>query len=59
MTQTQETEQERRGPDRLKQPKADVESLAEQARRLRGGEEKWRPGWMDYGVGIVRGGGRV
>jgi hypothetical protein len=33
-------------------PKEDVQSIAEQARKLRAGEEKWRPGWMDYGTGI-------
>lgn len=49
----QEKERDRRGPEALHQPKEDVESIAEQARRLRAGKDKWRPGWMDYGIGIL------
>lgn len=35
------------------EPKDDVQSIAEQARRLRAGEDKWRPGWMDYGIQVL------
>lgn len=35
-------------------PKKDVQSMAEQARRLLAGKEQWRPGWMDWDIGGLR-----
>ena len=46
-----EEEQRRHGPQGDMIPRADRKSIAEQARALLEERERWRPTWMEYGVG--------
>lgn len=48
-TKEREMEQERQDSGAAMLPPGDRKSIAEQARRLLEGKEKWRPGWMDFG----------
>jgi large subunit ribosomal protein L23 len=38
------------GPNAGRMPKADRKSIAEQAKALLEGKDKWRPSWMEYGL---------
>ena len=47
-----EAERERYGPGAAEIPAGDGTSLAEQAKALLEGQERWRPTWVDYGAPV-------
>ena len=46
----QEEEQKRRGARGRNLPRADGQTLREQAEELLKGKKVWRPGWMDWDI---------
>ncbi|KAL8997953.1 MAG: hypothetical protein Q9169_002875 [Polycauliona sp. 2 TL-2023] len=50
--ESREKDQEAYGPRGTRLPKEDGKSLREQAEELLKGKKAWRPGWMDWDLGV-------